>query len=86
MDVKRPRRPASGSERPRALGMGPANFALLLAGLVSVSLGYFLLSRGSVDAAPLLLVAGYLVLIPAGVLYGLRGRNGGRGGDASAGE
>jgi hypothetical protein len=86
MDTKRPRRAPEGPSRPPALGLGPANFTLLAAGIVSVSLGYFLLSRGSVDAAPLLLVAGYLVLIPAGILVGLRGRRRDPGDEASAGE
>lgn len=48
------------------------NWALLLAGVVAVLFGYVLLNRGSVTAAPLLLVFGYLVLIPAGLLAGLR--------------
>jgi hypothetical protein len=40
------------------------NIALISAGLVAILLGYVLLSRGDVTAAPLLLVAGYCVLIP----------------------
>jgi len=48
------------------------NWALLLAGVVAVLFGYVLLNRGSVTAAPLLLVLGYMVLIPAGLLAGLR--------------
>ncbi len=40
------------------------NIALLSAGLGAIAVGYLLLSMGDVTAAPLLLVAGYCVLIP----------------------
>ncbi|HMB71637.1 MAG TPA: hypothetical protein VKU85_20165 [bacterium] len=40
------------------------NIGLFGAGLGAVVLGYVLLSQGSVTAAPVLLVAGYCVLIP----------------------
>lgn len=40
------------------------NRALMGAGLGAVVLGYILLSRGDTTAAPILLVAGYCVLIP----------------------
>ena len=58
--------------RPRFLGMQAVNWALLFAGVVAVLFGYFLLDRGSVTAAPLLLAAGYLLLIPASLMVGLR--------------
>ncbi|MDR0786427.1 MAG: hypothetical protein LBG44_00930 [Gemmatimonadota bacterium] len=45
-----------------------ANWILLGAGLLTVVLGYVLLSGGSRVAAPLLLVLGYLVLIPLGII------------------
>jgi hypothetical protein len=38
---------------------------LFAAGLVAVALGYLALSMGSMTLAPLLLVAGYCLLIPA---------------------
>ncbi|NNE42820.1 MAG: hypothetical protein HKN12_01305 [Gemmatimonadetes bacterium] len=40
------------------------NVVLLGVGIGSVLLGYMLLSQGDITAAPLLLVAGYCVLIP----------------------
>jgi hypothetical protein len=40
------------------------NVALLGAGLGAAALGSVLLSRGDITLAPLLLVAGYCVLIP----------------------
>src|SRR5262245_26938281 len=44
------------------------NAILLLAGFAAIVLGYHLLSRGSTAAAPLLLVLGYAVLIPLGII------------------
>ena len=44
------------------------NWILLAAGLASIVLGYVLLSGGSTVAAPLLLVLGYVVLIPLGII------------------
>ena len=40
------------------------NVILLGVGIGSVLLGYMLLSQGDITAAPILLVAGYCVLIP----------------------
>ena len=44
------------------------NFILLALGIATVISGYVLLSSGSVTAAPLLLVLGYAVLIPLGII------------------
>ena len=38
------------------------------AGVVVVALGYFLLSQGSITLAPLLLVLGYVVLLPLAII------------------
>jgi hypothetical protein len=38
------------------------------AGLVCLVLGYWLLSGGDITLAPLLLVLGYVVLIPAAII------------------
>jgi hypothetical protein len=37
-------------------------------GLVVVTLGYWLLAQGSITAAPLLLVLGYVVLLPMAII------------------
>lgn len=58
--------------RPRFWGMGPLNAALLLGAVIAIVWGYVLLDRGSVTAAPFLLVLGYVVLMPAGLLLGRR--------------
>lgn len=49
------------------LRFGPKNYILLGAGLVSLALGYWLLSKGSTTLAPVLLVLGYCVLFPVGL-------------------
>lgn len=51
-----------------ALRFSRINWILLGAGLVSLVLGYYLLSAGSTVAAPLLLSLGYVVLIPLGII------------------
>lgn len=44
------------------------NWILLGAGIVLIIAGYVLLSQGSITMAPILLVAGYCVLIPIAIL------------------
>jgi hypothetical protein len=49
------------------LHFGRKNFISLAAAVVSLSAGYWLLSRGSTTAAPILLVLGYCVFFPVGL-------------------
>ena len=56
---------------------GILNSLLLGVGLVVLAVGYLALSKGSITMAPVLLVLGYCVLIPASLI--LRGRNQGSG-------
>ncbi len=51
--------------KPDALGFTPMTAILGAAALIVVGIGYFLLWKGDITAAPLLLVLGYLVLFPA---------------------
>ena len=44
------------------------NAALGVAGLLALISGYWLLSRGSITLAPLLLVLGYVVLLPLAII------------------
>jgi hypothetical protein len=67
---------------PRGFAFAPINYALFGAAMAAIIAGYVLLGRGSVTAAPLLLVLGYVVLVPAALLVGLSGR--GRGIDGSS--
>ena len=50
------------------LQFGPVNLALLGGAVVSLVAGYFLLALGSDSAAPILLVLGYCVLLPLGLI------------------
>jgi hypothetical protein len=59
-------------EKERALPFGSTNYLLMGAGLVSIIIGYFSLSSGSITLAPILLVLGYCVLFPVGIIYGRR--------------
>lgn len=49
------------------LRFGPRNYFVLGGALVSLALGYWLLSKGSTTLAPVLLVLGYCVLFPVGL-------------------
>ena len=50
------------------LQFGPVNLALLAGAAACLAVGYALLARGSTTAAPLLLVAGYCILLPLGLI------------------
>jgi hypothetical protein len=73
-----------GTTRPKALrkpveadlgfSWGAINSLLLGLGLAALLAGYIALSKGSTTLAPVLLVTGYCVLIPASLL--VRTRNG----------
>jgi hypothetical protein len=66
----------SPGRRPRqaALSLDATNLRIFLIGLATVGVGYFLLSRGpynsfsSLTLAPIVLLVGYLVLIPYAIL------------------
>lgn len=59
---------ASGTDaRESTIAFSLWNFVFLAAGLLAVVAGYVLLSGGDTVAAPLLLVLGYVVLIPLGI-------------------
>ena len=68
---------------PPALPFTRRNWILFLVGLGVIAVGYVLLRIPPVDgflsltAAPILLVAGYCVILPAAILVRHRGRNGG---------
>jgi len=57
---------------------GLLNTVLLAAGVALLVAGYLSLSRGSITMAPVLLVTGYCVFIPASLLV--------RGGGSASGE
>jgi hypothetical protein len=49
------------------LRFGPKNYFCLAAAIVSLTVGYWLLAKGSTTLAPVLLVLGYCVLFPVGL-------------------
>lgn len=51
-----------------ALKFSRINALLAASALVAITLGYFLLDQGSITAAPVLLVLGYVVLLPLAVI------------------
>ena len=58
------------------LRFGPRNYAALGSALVCILLGFLMLSRGSITAAPILLVLGYCVLVPYGLATGQKSPSG----------
>jgi hypothetical protein len=64
----RSRRAQTTAHTKPSLRFSPINGILLAAGVAAVIAGYALLSNGSTVAAPLLLVLGYAVLIPLGII------------------
>jgi hypothetical protein len=64
----RSRRAAPPPASHASLKFSPINGVLMLLGVAAVIVGYMLLARGSITAAPLLLVLGYAVLIPLAII------------------
>jgi len=62
------KRKTSGSGQTAALRFTRVNAILGLGGLLCLTLGYWLLSQGSITAAPLLLVLAYVVLLPLAII------------------
>lgn len=59
-------------EEVEEIKFGKINYLLILFGLLLIILGYIALSKGSITLAPILLVLGYCVLIPFGLV--IRGK------------
>ena len=73
----RARAQKKAAEADLGFNWGLLNSILLGLGLVTLVVGYLALSRGSITLAPVLLVLGYCVLVPASLL--LRARRQGSG-------
>lgn len=63
-----PRNPRPTADRTSSDAPSPTSLFLAGIALVCIVAGFVLLSRGSISAAPLLLVAGYVVLLPLAIL------------------
>ena len=68
---------AAPAEPSLGFSWGRNNWLLLGAGLLLLVAGYVSLAHGSLTLAPLLLVTGYCVLIPASLLVSSGGPNSG---------
>jgi len=44
------------------------NYLFFAAGILSIIIGYLFLSKGSLTTAPILLVLGYVILIPVSII------------------
>ncbi len=62
------RQRAAGNSGASSLQFSQINAALGVAGLLTICLGYYLLAQGSITAAPLLLVLGYVILLPMALI------------------
>jgi uncharacterized membrane protein HdeD (DUF308 family) len=68
---KKAQKKASAARRPRrrgTLAMGHRNMLMLFCGIALIVIGYLLLGRGSITAAPVLLVLGYCVVVPLSII------------------
>jgi hypothetical protein len=52
--------------------LAPGNYVLMAVALLTIGVGFVTLARGSITAAPILLVLGYCVLVPLSLLLTLR--------------
>ena len=75
--VRKPRAARRPVETDLGFSWGMVNSVLLGLGVAALVLGYLALARGSITMAPILLVTGYCVIIPASLLW--RGRGEGAG-------
>ena len=69
--VMSPRKAPVRGKAPRpssSLRFSAVNLVLGGAGLLAIAIGYFLLAQGSITAAPILLVLGYVVLVPLALI------------------
>lgn len=63
-----PRNASAPARVEGALRFSLQNWILLALGIAAIVVGYVLLAGGSTVAAPLLLVLGYVVLVPLGII------------------
>ena len=63
-----PAKPAPKKPLRPMISLRKKNYAIMGAGLVTIVVGFITLASGSITLAPILLVLGYCVLIPVGLL------------------
>ena len=59
---------SAGAASKASLQFSRINLALAAGALVTITLGYWLLSIGSITWAPILLVLGYVFLVPLAII------------------
>lgn len=64
----RKKRKKGKSIHPKKLAFNRRNWIVLLIGIITIVLGFGLLSKGSMILAPILLVLGYCVVVPMAIL------------------
>jgi hypothetical protein len=66
----KPAKPRPAPKKPPRpmINLKRKNYAIMGAGLVTIVVGFITLASGSITLAPILLVLGYCVLIPVGLL------------------
>jgi hypothetical protein len=67
-EKKEVKKPAQKMAKRHMIQFGVKNYIVGGAGLLSVLLGFVSLAKGSITLAPILLVLGYCVLMPVGIL------------------
>lgn len=60
--------PAPAADTESTLRLSPLNLSLLAGGLAAVVFGFMMLAGGSTVGAPLLLMLGFAVLVPLGII------------------
>ncbi len=70
---RKPAKPQPAKPTPKKplrpmINLGKKNYAIMGAGLLTIVIGFITLASGSITLAPILLVLGYCVLIPVGLL------------------
>ena len=76
-NASRPRAARRPAETDLGFSWGLANSVMLGLGVAALVAGYLALARGSITLAPILLVTGYCGLIPASLLWRVRGQESG---------
>jgi hypothetical protein len=76
-----PRAGLAAGEHPQTLDFRRKNWILLAGGVLSILLGFVLLSTGEITLAPILLLAGYLVFIPWALVARSKSRSEGAPGE-----
>ena len=69
-------------EHPQTLDFRRKNWLLMGGGLLAILIGFLVLSTGEITLAPILILAGYLVLIPWALVSRPRPEAGGAPGEA----